>query len=293
MKSFQRIGLCFLGLCVLIAGCAEDDPEVPPVMSVMDELEGLSKQAEAERMAKIRAEAAENSSVPTSDALNVSHVPDGIPLEGKYVATFDTSVGVFVISVDRSWAPIGADRFYKMVNDGFYDDARFFRVIPDFMVQWGMAADPAMTSKWGVNINDDPVIKSNTRGYMTFAKTGAPNSRSGQVFINYGDNSRLDSDGFAPFGEVVSGMDVVTRINSEYRELPKQEMIRSQGNGYLKVAFPRLSFIRTARITVDDLAVKEEAATEPKASEPSDGAAVKESAAAAAADDQQDESEDE
>ena len=131
----------------------------------------------------------------------------------KYKAKFDTSAGVIVIEVTRAWAPLGADRFYNLVKNGFYDDVRFFRVLSGFMAQFGMNGDPTIQGPWSkTNFPDDPVKESNKRGYVTFAKTSAPNSRSTQVFINFGDNSQLDKDGFAPFGRVTEGMNVVDSI---------------------------------------------------------------------------------
>jgi len=162
---------------------------------------------------------------------------------------FETTKGNFVVEVHPDWAPNGAARFRELVEVGFYDKCRFFRVIPGFMVQWGMNGDPKVHAPWSENtIQDDPVIKSNLRGYLTFAKTGMPNSRSTQLFINFGDNSRLDADGFAPFAVVTEGMDVVDSINAEYRESPGQDFIRQLGNEYLKQNFPRLDFITKASL---------------------------------------------
>ena len=162
---------------------------------------------------------------------------------------FDTSVGPFVIEVTRAWAPIGADRFYNLVKYGYFDGARFFRVIPNFMVQFGIHGDPKLNAVWSeANIPDDPVTQSNKRGFVTFAKRNAPNSRSTQLFINFKDNAGLDGQGFAPFGQVVSGMEVVDKINAEHRENPDQGLIQTQGNAYLTKAFPTLDYIKSARI---------------------------------------------
>ena len=166
-----------------------------------------------------------------------------------FVVRLETSKGNIDIEVHPSWAPEGAKRFRELVDIGFYNECRFFRVMPDFMVQVGMNGDPNLHAQWADNtIPDDPVIKSNQRGYVTFAKTGLPNSRSTQFFINYKDNSRLDRDRFAPFGKVVAGMDVASNINSEYRELPDQNMIRQAGNVYLENQFPNLDFIKKAYV---------------------------------------------
>jgi peptidyl-prolyl cis-trans isomerase A (cyclophilin A) len=166
-----------------------------------------------------------------------------------YKAKFDTSRGAFVIEVHRDWSPKGADRFYNLVKNGFYDDTRFFRVVPDFMVQFGINGDPAIQRNWATaNIQDDPKGQSNKKGYVTFAKTNAPNTRSTQVFINYKDNGFLDAQGFTPFGQVISGMDVVEKITSQYGEKPNQGMIQSEGNAYLNKDFPKLDFVKKATI---------------------------------------------
>jgi peptidyl-prolyl cis-trans isomerase A (cyclophilin A) len=165
-----------------------------------------------------------------------------------YNARFDTSIGAFVVQVHRDWAPKGADRFYNLVKYGYYDGGRFFRVLPGFMVQFGINGDPSIQSAWvDANITDDPVKESNKRGYITFATAG-PGTRTTQVFINFKDNARLDGQGFAPFGEVVSGMEIVDKINAEYRENPDQGRIQTEGNAYLTRAFPRLDYIRKATI---------------------------------------------
>ena len=161
-----------------------------------------------------------------------------------YKVRFDTSAGPVVVTVTRAWAPRGADRFYNLVSNGYFDGARFFRVIPGFMVQFGINGDPAIQRNWmNARIQDDPVTQSNTRGKITFA-TGGPNSRTSQVFINFGNNAGLDKQGFAPFGEVTTGMDVVDKINAQYREQPQQARIQAEGNAYLNKEFPKLDFIK-------------------------------------------------
>ncbi len=171
-----------------------------------------------------------------------------------YKAKFDTPKGSFVIQVTRAWAPTGADRFYNLVKNGFYDEGRFFRVIPGFMVQFGLNADPALNAKWrAARIQDDRVSQSNTRGMVTFATSG-PNARTTQVFISFDDNNRLDGMGFAPFGKVVSGMDVVDKLYSGYGEGapngqgPNQNRIQTEGNAYLTQSFPRLDHVTKASI---------------------------------------------
>jgi peptidyl-prolyl cis-trans isomerase A (cyclophilin A) len=171
-----------------------------------------------------------------------------------YKAKFETSKGAFVIQVTRAWAPGGADRFYNLVKNGFFDDGRFFRNIAGFMVQFGLNADPALNAKWRVaRIPDDKVTQHNTRGMITFATSG-PNARTTQVFINFGDNSNLDGMGFAPFGRVVSGMDVVDKLYAGYGEGapsgagPDQNRIQREGNAYLTKDFPKLDFVKKATI---------------------------------------------
>jgi len=160
----------------------------------------------------------------------------------------DTSTGPVVIVVDRRLAPHGAQRFYQLVKAKYFDGARFYRVVPGFVVQWGAAANPAVTKKWSTNIPDDPPKASNTRGMVTFAASSEPNSRSTHLFINLGNNARLDGMGFAPIGRVTSGMSNVDHIYSGYGEVPDQDLIAAQGNAYLKKAFPKLDYIKTARI---------------------------------------------
>jgi len=166
----------------------------------------------------------------------------------KYKVKFETSKGNFVVEVTRSWAPNGADRFYNLVKNGYYDGCRFFRVVADFMVQFGINGDPKLNSVWrAAQIKDDPVKQSNTRGYITFATAG-PNSRTAQVFINFGDNSGLDRQGFAPFGKVTEGMKVVGSIYSGYGESPNQGSIQMEGEAYLGKSFPKLDVIKSATI---------------------------------------------
>ena len=173
-----------------------------------------------------------------------------------YKVSFDTSVGVFVIEVTRAWAPLGADRFYNLVKNGFYDDARFFRAIPGFMVQFGIHADPAVSSSWrNARIGVDPVKQSNKPMYISYAMGGTPDTRTTQVFINYRDNaSSLDKLGFAPFGLVTEGQDVVNKIYTGYGEGaprgkgPEQGRVQMEGNTYLKKDFPKLDFIKKATI---------------------------------------------
>ena len=166
-------------------------------------------------------------------------------------ARFDTSQGVFVIAVERAWAPLAADRFYNLVKNGFYNDTRFFRVLDGFMAQFGLHADSEVQAAWrSANLKDEPVSKSNTRGFVTFTRESSPNSRYTMIFINFKDNSYLDADGFAPFGQVVSGMDVVDKLYSGYgrQNVPDQRRILREGNAYLLAEYPKLDFVKTATI---------------------------------------------
>ena len=166
-------------------------------------------------------------------------------------ARFETSQGPFVIEVQREWAPIAADRFYTLVRRGFYDDARFFRVLNGFMAQFGLNGDPKIQGEYALaNLLDEPPKQSNRRGFVSFAKESSPNTRYTMVFINYKDNSYLDADGFAPFGQVVTGMEIVEKLYSGYgrQNIPDQRRIKSEGNAYLTAEYPKLDFIKTARI---------------------------------------------
>jgi peptidyl-prolyl cis-trans isomerase A (cyclophilin A) len=166
-------------------------------------------------------------------------------------AKFETTKGEFVVEVTRAWSPNGADRFYNLVKSGFFDNVKFFRVVPNFVVQFGIHGDPDLAMKWlQSNIDDDKVVESNKRGFLTFAKSGAPNSRSTQLFINLQDNARLDEMGFSPFGKVVKGMEVVDKLYNGYGEqiTRLQGEIASQGNAYLEKEWPKLDGIKKATI---------------------------------------------
>ena len=166
-----------------------------------------------------------------------------------YRVLFVTSVGSFAVRVTRAWSPHAADRFYNLVKNGFYDDCRFFRVVPKFMAQFGIHGDPAVAAAWkDATLPAERARVSNTRGRLTFAQGVLASSRTTQVFISYGDNSRLDKDGFAPFGEVVTSMLIVDRIYSEYGEGADQSAIQAGGNLFLNQYLPRLSYITSATV---------------------------------------------
>jgi peptidyl-prolyl cis-trans isomerase A (cyclophilin A) len=184
--------------------------------------------------------------------------PPSAPLDAaspeSFRVKFVTTKGDFTVEVTRAWAPRGADRFYRLVTDGYFKDIRFFRVLPGFMAQFGMSGDPALNAKMdSLQLPDDPVTQSNKRGMVTFATAG-PNTRSSQFFINYRDNASLDLQGFSPFGSVVNGMKVVDALYGGYGEGapngagPSQDSIRIKGNEYLRRAFPKLDYIKSATI---------------------------------------------
>jgi peptidyl-prolyl cis-trans isomerase A (cyclophilin A) len=165
-----------------------------------------------------------------------------------YKVAFSTTKGPFVVTVHRAWSPRGADRFYNLVQAHFFDGVTFFRVLKGFVAQFGISGDPAVAKVWQTaTIKDDPVKTSNTPGTITFATAG-PNTRTTQLFLNLGNNGGLDGQGFSPFGRVTTGMSVVDKLFAGYGEQPDQQQITTQGNAYLRKAFPKLDSIRTARI---------------------------------------------
>jgi len=187
-------------------------------------------------------------SASAPDLLNPATLNQTAP--AMFRAKLTTTKGDVIIEVTRDWAPRGADRFYNLVQAGFYTDCSFYRTIAGFMTQFGISARPEVTRAWGdANLQDDPVKQSNTRGKVTFATAG-PNTRTTQLFINYGDNSRLDATGFSPFGEVVQGMDVVDNLYSGYGGAPADQfqLIEAQGKPFLDQNFPMLDRILTATI---------------------------------------------
>lgn len=190
----------------------------------------------------------------TAKLMNPAQLTETAP--EKYQVKFETSKGEFIVEVTRAWAPIGADHFYNLVKNGYYDNCRFFRVISGFMAQFGINGNPRINASLSeARIKDDPVKESNRRGYVTYAKTSAPNSRSTQLFINFRNNSSLDRDGFAPIGKVIGdGMKVVDSLYADYGEGapngngPEQYRIQTQGNAYLEKSFPKLDYVKTATI---------------------------------------------
>ncbi len=229
--------------CLLLAGCAK--PPEP------------QKEAAAERAAAPPAETAKPAEAPKppEEAAKKEEAKKAEKKEAKkgeaspnlYKVKFATSKGDIIVQVHRDWAPKGADRFRDLIKDHFFDGARFFRVVPNFVVQFGLAGSPALTQKWDKKISDDPVMQTNKLGTLVFATAG-PNTRTTQLFINLRSNQFLDNQGFSPFGEVVEGMNVVQQIYAGYGEQPDQEAITRQGNAYLSAKFPKLDFIKKATI---------------------------------------------
>ncbi len=169
----------------------------------------------------------------------------------KFKVQFETTKGVIIVEVTREWSPNGADRFYNLAKNGFFDGIKFFRVVPGFVVQFGIHGDPSLATKWlESNIPDDAVKASNKRGFLTYAQSSEPNSRSTQLFINLSDNSRLDGMRFSPFGQVVKGMEVVDKLYGGYGEnlTQLQGRIAAEGNKFLETNFPKLDAIKTAKI---------------------------------------------
>jgi peptidyl-prolyl cis-trans isomerase A (cyclophilin A) len=237
-----------LGAAVLFAASAAGQGTAPAKPATQKPAAGAPKPAtQKPSTAKpATAKPAPPAAAPGAALKNPAALKETAP--ATYNVNFATSVGSFVVQVNRAWAPKGADRFYNLVKNGYFNNGRFFRVVPKFMVQFGINGDPKLQDVWReANIADDPVTQSNKRGYITFATRG-PNTRTTQVFINFKDNAFLDQQGFAPFGQVVSGMEIVDKINAEYGEQPDQGRIQFEGNAYLAKEFPRLTVMKSVTI---------------------------------------------
>jgi peptidyl-prolyl cis-trans isomerase A (cyclophilin A) len=252
------LAVLFFAVTMPVSGC-EDDPEsnlpaAPPAKREANKSEpsqaaAESKDAKDSKQTKEKESKGESSPALLDPSLAKDEAPESFKVK------FVTTKGDFVIAVTRDWAPNGADRFYNLVKIGYFRNVSFFRNIAGFMVQFGIHGDPAVNAKWrSANIKDDPVTQSNKPGFVTYAQSGRPNSRSTQFFINFGDNANLDAMRFAPFGKVVEGMDVVESLYNGYGEGaprgrgPDQGRMQEEGNAYLKKDFPKLDYIKTATI---------------------------------------------
>ena len=203
-----------------------------------------------ERLTQKRLDASANMKIllAQADEIEAREKAKAVKKRSVFKVTFECTNGNFVVECRKEWAPLGVERFRTIVEEGVFDDTGFFRVIPGFVVQFGIPGDPAVAEKWhDAHIEDDPVTHSNAKGTVTFATSG-PNTRTTQLFINLENNGRLDGMGFAPIGIVVEGMEVVEAINAEYRERPDQGLIKKKGTAYLKKEFPNLDFIKKAFI---------------------------------------------
>ncbi len=242
--SVRMMVIASVGLWVL--GCVRsEEPSFRPVRASSEEETLPNHESPRAEAVPVQAEAGGERLLQPS-RLN-ERAPD------HFVVEFDTTKGPVRIEVTRAWSPNGADRFYNLVRAGYYTDVVFFRVIEGFMAQAGIHGNPEVNRAWrDANIPDDPPVQSNTRGMVSYAM-GGPGTRTTQFFINFGDNSRLDSMGFAPFGRVVD-MSVVDRLYGGYGEGapsgrgPMQARIQQEGNAYLRTSFPELDAIRSARI---------------------------------------------
>jgi peptidyl-prolyl cis-trans isomerase A (cyclophilin A) len=241
-----------LALALALPACG-GSPAAPAEASVVAKpsAAGADKSA-TPSAAKAAPEPAKPAAGPHEGLLDPSKAKLTAPATFK--AKFETTKGDFVIEIQRDWAPNGVDRFYSLVTVGYYEDIALYRVIDGFMVQFGIHGDPKMNKIWkDATILDDKVTQSNTPGMLTFATRGA-NTRTTQLFINYGQNVRLDGMGFAPFGKVIEGMDVVNNIHSGYGEGaprgrgPSQPKMQGEGNTYLRADFPDLDYIESISI---------------------------------------------
>jgi peptidyl-prolyl cis-trans isomerase A (cyclophilin A) len=216
-----RLRIATAALALLIAAC--DRPAPPPA----------------------------DSATATPPPTPAATIPAPVTAPATFRVRLETSRGPIVIEAHRDWSPNGVDRFFQLVESGYYDDVRFFRFVPGFIVQFGMHGNPQTNAQWVARpLMDDPVKQSNRRGTVSFAQTPMPNTRTTQLFINLQDNAGLDAQNFAPIGEVVEGMSVVDALYSGYGGVPSdsQPRIAAEGNAFLNRAFPKLDFVRTARV---------------------------------------------
>jgi len=245
MSKRVRLELGFVPVLLLL-GCSQPMPS-----------EAVSADPPVRVEGSLASTPGNSSDVPVTP-VSASSTDSTSSVPAKFRVKFETSKGDFVVEVTRDWAPRGADRFHELVASGFFDECRFFRVLDGFMAQFGINGVPSVQKKWRDRpIKDDPVKESNKRGYITYAMAG-PNTRTTQLFINFGDNASLDRDGFSPFGRVIEGMKVVDSLYNRYGEGaprgpgPDQGRIQRQGNTYLNSEFPKLDFIKKATFVKDE-----------------------------------------
>ncbi len=256
--TFTRRPLALLAILLPLAGCGGSEPGADPQQpSAVPTPIAQAQAGRKERAAAAEAEASAAQPAAASGEHHPALLDPSLATEqapDSYTVRLETTQGEVLIDVDRSWSPNGADRFYNLVKIGFYEEVPFFRVIAGFMAQVGINGDPAVNAAWRpARIQDDPVIRSNTRGMVTFAKSSAPDSRTVQIFFSFKDNSNLDAMGFSPFGEVRS-MKPIDKLYSGYGECqprgqgPNQGSAQMQGMSYFKGEFPNLDYIVSASI---------------------------------------------
>lgn len=235
MSTARRIFIIFAGVLVFAPLAVFGQAKVPAKKSAT----GKSATGKA---------APSKAAAPATDPALLQPATLKAQAPETFKVKFTTTAGDITIQVTRAWAPLGADRFYNLARHHFFNGASFFRVVPGFVVQFGLSANSKVSKAWDqAKIKDDPVKQSNHRGYLTFATSGA-NTRTTQFFINLGENAGLDAQGFSPFGQVSQGMDVVDKIYSGYGEKPDQGLITNQGKAYVDKNFPKLDKILTTAI---------------------------------------------
>ena len=243
----KRQHLTFIFAAVFAAACAPKTQEAAQPGAA-----GMETKAAEQAVQPAAAQTTKETKIDMEALKTPANLTEKAPENFK--VKFDTTKGAFTLDVTRAWSPLGADRFYNLVKAGFFTDVAFFRVISGFMVQFGIHGDPSVSAAWRVaNIKDDAVKQSNTKGFVSFATAG-PGTRTTQMFINFGDNDRLDGMGFSPFAKVTEGMNVVESIYSGYGEGapsgmgPEQGRLQMQGNKYLKAEFPKMDYIKSAEL---------------------------------------------
>ena len=258
MKRFSALALAaalVAGMSVFNMMCSQQRLTDERLQEMKEAKQSVAQAQEERETAPAESPEAKEEAAPAAQeapAAAPAEWPETAP--DTFLVCFDTSKGDIVVECTKAWAPIGAQHFYDLVRAGFYDGVKFFRVVNQprpFVVQFGIAATPEVQRKLGEKtIKDEPPRQSNTRGMLVYAKSSLPNSRSTQLFINLGNNSNLDSMGFAPFGKVVKGMDVVEKLNGQYQEAPSrmQQAIKEKGNAYLDEQFPGLDYIGKAAL---------------------------------------------